>query len=168
MQFTRHKELQLKVFQNSAAYLTDPSQSPDYFHYTPENSRRWRSLPSWFSLMAYGKEGHRDIIDRNCECAALLGEKIDASSTYKLLAPVRMNIVCFTIKQNNISVDAIRALLNAVRDDGRAFFTPTVYQGVPAIRAAFSNWLTQKEDVEIAWEALTEIADKMNFHFVTN
>jgi glutamate/tyrosine decarboxylase-like PLP-dependent enzyme len=168
MQFTRHKELQLKVFQNSAAYLTDPSQSPDYFHYTPENSRRWRSLPSWFSLMAYGKEGHRDIIERNCECAALLGEKIRASSTYKLLAPVRMNIVCFTIKQNNISVDAIRALLNAVRDDGRAFFTPTVYQGVPAIRAAFSNWLTQKEDVEIAWTALNEILAKMNFHFITN
>ncbi|MBS1506670.1 MAG: aspartate aminotransferase family protein [Bacteroidetes bacterium] len=168
MQFTRHKELQLKVFQNSAAYLTDPAQSPDYFHYTPENSRRWRSLPAWFSLMAYGKEGHREIVERNCACAALLGERIKASYSYKLLAPVRMNIVCFTINQNNISGDAIRALLNAVRDDGRAFFTPTVYQGIPAIRAAFSNWMTQKEDVEIAWTALTEIADKMNFHFVTN
>ena len=65
-------------------------------------------------------------------------------------------------------MDAIRALLNAVRDDGRAFFTPTVYQGVPAIRAAFSNWLTEREDVEIAWTALNEILAKMNFHFITN
>src|SRR5258706_558815 len=168
MQFTRHKDLQLKVFQNSAAYLGDPSQSPDFFHYTPENSRRWRSLPAWFTLMAYGKEGHREIVERNCGCAFLLGEKINASSTFKLLAPVKMNIVCFTLKENNSSPESIRSFLNAVRDDGRAFFTPTVYQSTPAIRAAFSNWLTQEKDVEIAWEALNEVLAKMNFHFVTN
>jgi glutamate/tyrosine decarboxylase-like PLP-dependent enzyme len=165
MQFTRHKDLQLKVFQNSAAYLTDASQSPDFFHYTPENSRRWRSLPAWFTLMAYGKEGHREIVERNCECAALLGEKIENSSTFRLLAPVRMNIVCFTINDETISSESIRAFLNAVRDDGRAFFTPTIYQGVPAIRAAFSNWLTAGKDVDIAWTALNEVLAKNEFSF---
>jgi glutamate/tyrosine decarboxylase-like PLP-dependent enzyme len=164
MQFTRHKNLQLKVFQNSAAYLTDASQSHDFFHYTPENSRRWRSLPAWFTLMAYGKEGHREIVERNCECAASLGEKIKNSSTFKLLAPVRMNIVCFTFDEA-ISSESIRVFLNAVRDDGRAFFTPTVYQGIPAIRAAFSNWLTEKKDVEIAWTALNEVLAKNEFSF---
>jgi len=160
MQFTRHKDLQLKVFQNSAAYLGDPSQSPDFFHYTPENSRRWRSLPAWFTLMAYGKEGHREIVERNCECASLLGEKIKGSSSFKLLAPVRMNIVCFTINDDQLSFETVRSFLNAVRDDGRAFFTPTVYQGVPAIRAAFSNWLTEKKDVGIAWQAITSVYEK--------
>jgi glutamate/tyrosine decarboxylase-like PLP-dependent enzyme len=165
MQFTRHKNLQLKVFQNSAAYLTDASQSPDFFHYTPENSRRWRSLPAWFTLMAYGKEGHREIVERNCECASFLGEKINSSSAFKLLAPVRMNIVCFTINEEVVSSEAIRTFLNAVRDDGRAFFTPTVYRGIPAIRAAFSNWLTEKKDVEIAWTALNEVLAKNEFSF---
>lgn len=165
MQFTRHKNLQLKVFQNSAAYLTDAAQSPDFFHYTPENSRRWRSLPAWFTLMAYGKEGHREIVERNCACAALLGDKIRHSSAFKLLAPVRMNIVCFTINDEAITPEFIRAFLDGVRDDGRAFFTPTLYQGVPAIRAAFSNWLTAEKDVAITWTALNEVLTKNEFSF---
>jgi hypothetical protein len=32
--------------------------------------------------------------------------------------------------------------------------TPTTYMGVPAIRAAFSNWRTGEKDVEIAWNAM--------------
>lgn len=156
MQFTRHKTLQLKVFQNSAAYLGDPEQSPDYFHYTPENSRRWRALPSWFTLKAYGKEGHREIVERNCAVAYSLGEKLKHSEDFKLLAPVRMNVVCFTLKETSTFED-IRNFLNAIRDDGRAFFTPTLYKGTPAIRAAISNWQTTEADIQIAFDVLKEV-----------
>jgi glutamate/tyrosine decarboxylase-like PLP-dependent enzyme len=156
MQFTRHKKLQLKVFQNSAAYLGDPEQSPDYFHYTPENSRRWRALPSWFTIKAYGKEGHREIVERNSASAYSLGEKVKHSEDFKLLAPVRMNVVCFTLKKTK-SFDEVRAFLNAVRDDGRVFFTPTLYKGTPAIRAAISNWQTTEADIQLAFDVLKEV-----------
>lgn len=157
MQFTRHKDTQLRVFQNSAAYLSNPEQSPDYFHYTPETSRRFRALPSWFTLMAYGKEGYREIVERNCDAAHYFGELIKHSVDFRLLAPVRMNVVCFTLVQNDLTTEIIREFLNAVRDEGGVFFTPTVYKGIPAIRAAISNWLTEKEDIEIAYEVLARI-----------
>ena len=160
MQFTRHQDLQLKVFQNSAAYLGDPSQSPDYFHYTPENSRRWRALPSWFTLMAYGIDGHREIVERNCAIAQKLGDYIQSSSNFKLLAPVRMNVVCFTLNKLELSSEMIKAFLQKVRDDGRVFFTPTIYQGTPAIRAAVSNWLTSEKDIDIAIEVLEQLVVK--------
>ena len=160
MQFTRHQDLQLKVFQNSAAYLGDPGQSPDYFHYTPENSRRWRALPSWFTLMAYGIDGHREIVERNCAIAQKLGDYIQSSSNFKLLAPVRMNVVCFTLNKLELSSEMIKAFLQKVRDDGRVFFTPTVYQGTPAIRAAVSNWLTSEKDIDIAIEVLEQLVVK--------
>lgn len=156
MQFTRHKTLQLKVFQNAAAYLSDPEQSPDFFHYTPENSRRFRALPAWFSLMAYGREGHREIVERNCAMAARLGDWIATSVKYRLLAPVRMNVVCFTLSQTT-DMTGIRKFLDRVRDDGRVFFTPTLYKGTPAIRAAVSNWLTSENDINIAIEVLRQL-----------
>jgi glutamate/tyrosine decarboxylase-like PLP-dependent enzyme len=159
MQFTRHKNIQLKVFQNSAAYLGDPTQSPDYFHYTPENSRRFRALPSWFTLMAYGKEGYRDIVERNCSAATKLGRLLEASNHFRLLSPVRMNVVCFTLNQDNLSGKIIREFLDAVRDDAQVFFTPTIYKGVPGIRAAISNWLTEETDIDAAFEALNRVHD---------
>jgi glutamate/tyrosine decarboxylase-like PLP-dependent enzyme len=160
MQFTRHKALQLKVFQNNAAYLGDPEKSPDYFHYTPESSRRFRALPSWFSLMAYGKEGHREIVERNCDCAHHLGMLINQSQDFRLLSPVRMNVVCFTINGANLSLEEIQKFLAFVRDDGRAYFTPTVYKGVPAIRAAVSNWQTELHHLTETFQALTEVWNK--------
>lgn len=157
MQFTRHPDLQLKVFQNGAAYLTDPEKTHDLIHYTPENSRRFRALPAWFSLMAYGKEGHTEIVERSCAMAHKLGDWISKSNDYRLLAPVRMNVVCFSFKQETITQEQVCGFVDRVRDDGKVFFTPTVYKGVPAIRAAFSNWLTSDDDVEITINVLKKI-----------
>jgi glutamate/tyrosine decarboxylase-like PLP-dependent enzyme len=160
MQFTRHKKIQLKVFQNSAAYLGDPEKSPDFFHYTPENSRRWRALPSWFTLVAYGKEGHREIVERNCALAFALGEAIKSSSAFTLLAPVKMNVTCFTFRNNNITFEDIQKFLKIVADDGKAFFTPTIFKGIPAIRAAVSNWQSTEKDIALAFDVLTRLYEK--------
>jgi glutamate/tyrosine decarboxylase-like PLP-dependent enzyme len=151
MVFTRHIDLQVAVFQNAAAaYLGAPS-SADFVHLTPENSRRLRALPAWFRLTAYGRAGYRDIVERTCALAQQLGERIEASQRFRLLAPVRMNVVCFAPIDGDVSIAERLARIHAT---GKAFFTPTIYEGVPAIRAAFSNWRTTPGDVALAWEAL--------------
>lgn len=158
MQFTKHQALQAEVFQNSAAYLAT-QQFNEFFHYTPENSRRWRGLPTWFSLLAYGKNGVRNIIETNCTLAYQLGEWIKQSNHYQLLSPVHLNIVCFTLQPESTK-ENIQHWLDAVRDDGRVFFTPTVYKGKPAIRAAFSNWMTKEEDLIIIRQTLEKFSLK--------
>jgi glutamate/tyrosine decarboxylase-like PLP-dependent enzyme len=161
MQFTRHKKIQLQVFQNSAAYLGDPDQSPDYFHYTPENSRRWRALPTWFALVAYGREGHCEIVERNCALARELGEGLKKLEQFELLTPVRMNVVCFSLKGDNTTFEKIQHLLTKIRDDGKVFFTPTMYKGRPGVRAAISNWQTSVYDIQTALEVLDRIANQV-------
>lgn len=164
MQFTKHRELQLEVFQNSAAYLGTPTDNPEFVHLTPENSRRLRALPAWFSLMAYGAQGYREIVERNCELAQLLGEKMACSRYFKLLAPVRLNVVCFTLEGEENSLDTIKKFLVILRDRGKVFLTPTVYKDTPAIRAALVNWQTQETDIEIAWDALLEAVNLLQNH----
>jgi glutamate/tyrosine decarboxylase-like PLP-dependent enzyme len=161
MQFTTHKDLQLKVFQNSAAYLGDPSTSPDFFHYTPENSRRWRALPSWFSLVAYGAAGHREIVERNCMLAKAFGDLIANSQNFILLNVVKLNIVCFSINDRERTAESVQRFLMAVRDHGKVFFTPTLYRGIPAIRAAVSNWQTELNDIKIAFNSATEVYEQV-------
>ncbi|EMI17241.1 Pyridoxal phosphate-dependent decarboxylase [Rhodopirellula maiorica SM1] len=154
MIFTRHLHLQREVFQNAAAYLeADPSPS-NFVNLTPENSRRFRALPAWFTLMAYGRDGYREIVTRNCQIAEEIGKRIDASSAFRLLAPVRMNGIVFTLAGDNVTHGQIQAYLQAVQVDGVLYMTPTEYFNAPAIRISVSNWRTTEHDIADVWNGM--------------
>ncbi|MDH2392496.1 pyridoxal-dependent decarboxylase [Streptomyces sp. HNM0663] len=144
VQFTRRPDLQARVFRNSAAYLSSAAGTPDLVHLTPDNSRRLRALAAWFTLAAYGREGHREIVERCMGLARALGETVEAMPGLRLLAPVRLNVVCFTLTEDP-TPERLAALADACRQE--VFMTPTVYAGTPALRAAFSNWRTADADV---------------------
>lgn len=149
LQLTRHPDLQVRTFQNSAAYLGLATSQPDFVHLTPENSRRLRALATWFALSAYGRAGQRDLVERNLACAHALGQWLEADPRFVLLAPVSLNIVCFTLtREKGVASEAeIKAFLTRLQATGAVFLTPTVLHGQWAIRAAFSNWQTTQDDV---------------------
>jgi glutamate/tyrosine decarboxylase-like PLP-dependent enzyme len=151
VQFTRHRHLQERVFQNTAAYLGPLGEIPDFVHLVPETSRRLRALAAWFTLRAYGRSGHREIVERCVACARALGQAVEAIPELRLLAPVRLNVVCFTLAEDPTA----ERLAELAADLGpEVFLTPTVYSGVPALRAAFSNWRTTAADVRLIADAL--------------
>ncbi|MFD5636450.1 pyridoxal phosphate-dependent decarboxylase family protein [Streptomyces sp. NPDC127077] len=153
VQFTRRQDLQVRVFHNASPYLGLPGGDPDFLHLTPENSRRLRALPAWFSLAAYGREGHREIVERNVALARRLGERIARAPGLRLLAPVRLNVVCFTLAEDPTE-RRVQALADAVAASGEAFVTPTTYDGTHGLRAAFSNWRTSEADTDRVFAAV--------------
>lgn len=166
MQFTRHLDLQLEVFQNVSAYLPPPDPSPNnYLHLTPENSRRFRALPVWVSLSAYGREGFADIVERNCRNAERLGVLIATDPALELVSPVRLNVTCFAPRGRNgasASAEDVRAFLALLKADGTVFCTPSRLNGRTIVRAAFCNWRTTCEDVDRVYEAFRHCASRLH------
>jgi glutamate/tyrosine decarboxylase-like PLP-dependent enzyme len=154
VQFTCRPDLQSSVFSSAATYLGLPTADPDFVHLTPESSRRLRALPAWCTLTAYGSEGHREIVARDVACARRLGDGLAAEPGVRLLAPVRMNVVCFTVGDDP-TPGRMRAIADAVAASGETFITPTDLHGVPALRAALSNWRTTDADVDRMCAAIT-------------
>ncbi|TPG39354.1 pyridoxal phosphate-dependent decarboxylase family protein [Flavobacterium pectinovorum] len=151
-----HTNLQIETFQNSnAPYLGNPLENFNYLNVLPENSRRLRALPVWFSLLAYGKEGFQDVIENSAYLAMHFGNALIENGNFELLAPIRLNNVCFTLKGNH-NQEKVSEFLTTLNDRGKVFMTPTVYQNRKGIRASFVNWRTTEDDVKIIIEELKE------------
>ncbi|MGA9639688.1 pyridoxal phosphate-dependent decarboxylase family protein [Flavobacterium sp.] len=150
-----HKILQAESFQNSnAPYLGNPSNDFNYLNFLPENSRRLKALPAWFTLTAYGKEGYKNIVENCISLANVLGEYIEQSEKFELLAPVRLNNIVFTLngKENQ---EKVQTFLTTLNETGKVFMTPTFFDTKKGIRASFVNWRTTKDDI-------TSVFDEMN------
>lgn len=157
-----HAALQMQSFQNSAApYLSDPALQFNYLNFVPENSRRFRALPVWFTLMAYGREGYREIVEDSIALAGELADALVETGFFQLVAPVRLNTVCFGIRPDFSDRIDQDSLLNLLYTEGKVFMTPSVYHGKPCIRAAFVNYRTSSEDIGIAVQSLKTAIDKI-------
>ncbi|MGB3404985.1 MAG: pyridoxal-dependent decarboxylase [Microcoleaceae cyanobacterium] len=151
--FTQHRQLLEETFTCGAAYLNTDTILPKMMNRGIENSRRFRALPVWFTLTAYGKAGIQNIIENSCNLAVKLAEWIRYSQYYDLILYPQFNVVLFagnfkgnleTVNQQN------RNLLTAINQTGKVFLTPGNYYGKFCFRAAFSNWrITDKDIIEV-------------------
>lgn len=152
----KHKLEQVETFQNSSApYLGDPMEKFSYLNFLPENSRRLKALPVWFSLMAYGKDGFKEIVESNINLSQYFGQLLENDDNFELLAPVRLNTVCFTLK--NQDSEQVLQFLNQLNKTQKVFLTPTFYDGKQAIRSAFVNWRTEKSDVDLVFNLMKKL-----------
>lgn len=154
----KHQLLQVETFQNSnAAYLGNPLENFSYLNFLPENSRRLKALPAWFTLNSYGKAGYQQIVEGNVEMALQFGDFINAHPDFELLAPIRLNTVCFSLTAE----EKVESFLNKLNATGKVFMTPTFYNGKKGIRAAFVNWRTDKTDVELVVAEMKHILNAL-------
>lgn len=157
----QHKHLQIETFQNAnAPYLGDPLENFSYLNFLPENSRRLKALPVWFSLLAYGKQGFQDIIENSVSMALQFDDFVTQNGNFELLAPTRLNNVCFTLAGDH-NQEKVNLFLAHLNDRGQVFMTPTVYENRKGIRASFVNWRTNEGDIRIAMEEMTQVVSEL-------
>jgi glutamate/tyrosine decarboxylase-like PLP-dependent enzyme len=150
------------TFNVGAPYLPspdDPRPNPGFL--TPENSRRARALAVWATLRAYGRDGHRAMVERHLALARRLAERVDAVPQLERLAEVKLNIVCFRAHPEGMPEEELdqlnRELGEDLLRDGRVFAGTTTYEGRVAFRPAIVNWRTDEGDVDALVDVLLEL-----------
>ena len=159
----------IDVFQNpGAAYLGGVSTGiptiPSPLHIGIENSRRFRALPVYASLIAYGEQGYRDIIERQIRLARSVAQYIINQPELELLPKSDLTdeqklaqiyiIVLFKAKDKNLNTQLVKRI-NATR---RVYVSGTSWDDEPACRFAISNWQVDVErDLNIIKGVLEEV-----------
>jgi glutamate/tyrosine decarboxylase-like PLP-dependent enzyme len=136
----------------TAAYLAmGDEREPAQF--TPELSRRARSVEIWAALRALGRSGLADLIERTCNHAARFAEGLGAAG-YEILNEVVINQVLVSFGE----AEATRRVIAAVQAAGTCWCGGTIWQGRAAMRISVSSWATTAADVERSLEAIVRIA----------
>lgn len=151
---TRHVSVLETCCRAFAPYLDTKAEGNSYINRGVENSRRFRALPLWMAMKAYGRDGIAAIVRANCDQATDLGAWVRTHEKLELLSEPKLNVTMFTSKGDD---DQNRALLEKINATGKLFMTPTIYNGRFGFRAAFSNWRTQDHDLAIIKEAIDSV-----------
>jgi len=165
--FVRDIGLMARAFRYSADYL--PSENdprPTLGAIGPESSRRARSFAVWATLKAYGRQGHRRIVEHCLDIAQHFAQQVREHDTLELMADVPLNIVAFRFNPGGLDEEQLddlnQRLGEVVIADGR-FMAGTSRIGKRTVfRPAFSNWRTRKQDVEEFADVVIELGKSLS------
>lgn len=169
--FHRQPGLAEQVFQNAnAAYLnTGTAASPNVIR-SPlnigiENSRRFRALPVYATLVSYGRKGYQDILSRQVRLARAVASFIFHHPAFELLptaigqdeAKIAQDVfivVLFKAKDNRLNAE----LSQRVNATSMIYVSGTTWCGTKASRIAVANWQAHVErDLPIIEGALNKV-----------
>jgi len=163
--FVRDASLLDAAFAIGAPYLPKPGEHPMFGGRGPEASRRARGIAIWATLRAYGRAGHRAMVERHLGLAQRLARAVDAAPELERLAEVPLNIVCFRYRPGDLSDDALDTLNTKIGADlladGRVYVGTTRYRGRVAFRPAIVNWRTTEADIDLIVEVVRELGARL-------
>jgi glutamate/tyrosine decarboxylase-like PLP-dependent enzyme len=137
----------------------------DYNQLGPESSRRARALPIWATLRAYGRNGHRAMVERHLDLTAHLGRLVEDAPDLELLAPVQLCIACFRYRPPGMPEERLDELNSRLGrellSDGRVYVGTTVYRGHVALRPAIVNWRTTQRDIDLLVDVVRELGARI-------
>jgi glutamate/tyrosine decarboxylase-like PLP-dependent enzyme len=148
----RDPQMHKRTFANPAAYLQRASRGLAAGEtwpcdLGPDLSRGFRALKTWFTFEVHGAGKIAACIEHTCRLAAYLEGKLAKSRHFAPSAPVKLNIVCFSVKDSPDG-EINREIVMDLHEQGEAAPSLTILDGRPVIRAAIVNHRTKKADID--------------------
>ena len=132
-----------------ASYLSHQGEARDSLDWNPEFSRRARGFASYAAMRELGREGIRELVERNCDCAKQILEGLSQLENVEVLARpiINQGLVAFLDPSGKPSDEWNDRMIRAIAEEGTSFFSGTTWNGRRAMRISVSNWQTSSDDV---------------------
>ncbi len=164
--FVRSPEDLTKTLAISPEYLKTHGKDGiiNYSEWSISLGRRFRALKLWFLIRAYGLDALRDRIRNHVAWSVEVHDKITASPGFESVSSPVLSLFSFRYAPEGVDdLDGLnQRLVDAINDDGRIYLTQTRVDGNLAIRFQVGQTDTTREDVLMAHEVVTEIAEGLS------
>ena len=133
---------------------------PWYSEYGFQQTRGFRALKLWSTLLLAGRDGLAQHVVRCNALARRLGAMIEEADDLELLAPVELSVVCFryapaALRDDPARLDALnKAIMEEVQAGGEAFLTQTTLGGRFSLRACVVHYATRETDLRALLDAV--------------
>ncbi|GAA5909108.1 hypothetical protein JCM8208_007433 [Rhodotorula glutinis] len=148
-----------------------------------ENSRRFRALPVYASLLSLGRAGYARLVERNITFARRIESFLRSHPSFDVLTPAPstaptadapfafrvLNIVLFAPSSlaperyrvaTAANPDPAATFLGAINASNEVFCTGTSWRGKKAVRIAVSNWQTELVEGR-EWEVVRRVLERV-------
>lgn len=166
--FSRHRDISTQACQNTnAAYLSsDGSALLSPLNMRLENSARFRGLPVYATLLAYGRSGYSAMVARMVDLARKVSLFIEADCSHlELLHPdhrerhpqwIESVYMCVLFRARDDKLNAV--LAERIKATGVLYGSGTTWLGKPATRFAIAKWNVDVErDLAIVKDVLRSL-----------
>ncbi len=127
------------------------SQARDGMLYTPEMSRRVRSIELWALLKSLGRVGIDRLISQLCQRARQFASELDQHN-FRILNDVVFNQVLVACESPELTTRTLQAI-----QAGRVCYCGgSQWRGEPVIRISVCSWATTPADVQRSVQAFVE------------
>lgn len=139
----------------------------DYRHWGVPLSRRFRSLKLWFMLRSYGISGLQKYVRRHCELAKYFEQLVKKDDRFLVCNQVKLGLVCFRLvgspdEDTGEQIDELnKKLLVNINASGKLHMVPASVNDRYVIRFCVVQQHATREDIEIAWDIITDFATEL-------
>lgn len=131
----------------------------NFSEWSVQLGRRFRALKVWFLIRHYGLENLRQRIRNHVEWACSLAERLRAEPDFEIVTEPILSLFSFAHVPPGGDADVHNlALVNAINADGRIYLTQSNHDGRIVIRFVAGQFDMRAEDVDIAFDTITEVA----------
>jgi glutamate/tyrosine decarboxylase-like PLP-dependent enzyme len=144
---------------STSAYIPEHDEGiPWPFDWTPEFSRRARGVSVYAAMRSLGRDGIAQIVDRSCEHAQRLAERLREADGVDVLNEVVLNQVLVRFGDDDRTTDEV---IEQVQLDGTCWTGGSIFDGRTVMRVSIVGWQTTAEDIDRSAEAILGAARRV-------